>query len=433
MSDLQSIEGVVVVILLAGCALWWLVHRLSRSRPGLRIGAPIAVGFGLRLAAIVAIGATGLESTLRGGDELTFRELAQHLAAQPIGHGYLPHGPYQLHTVLFALQLKLGFLTVGALRVTQVAIAMLGLVLIMAAIYDLADGRAARLGAWILAFEPASVFFNSELHKEPNMELAAGLVVFGGTMIWKRLDVRGILLCAVGGLIAVETRSYAGWFLVSAAVFVLLHAALRSLDRPLRAMPAIYAVVLAAFLTTPTLITATSTKKLQALQQSQNANTTGAGQATGGPNGDNLRLERIDFSTRGKVLANLPKRIRDVGLRPYPWQLNDASQRFGAIGTVVAYIILLLLLVYGWQSRGHIFARAGPVLYPLFFLLVAYSLASGNAGTAYRYRTHLVTLGIAAVVILREQVMLARAKTRARFSERPEESSSLRAPVASPV
>jgi hypothetical protein len=432
-SDLQSIEGVVVVILLAGCALWWLVHRLSRSRPGLRIGAPIAVGFGLRLAAIVAIGATGLESTLRGGDELTFRELAQHLAAQPIGHGYLPHGPYQLHTVLFALQLKLGFLTVGALRVTQVAIAMLGLVLIMAAIYDLADGRAARLGAWILAFEPASVFFNSELHKEPNMELAAGLVVFGGTMIWKRLDVRGILLCAVGGLIAVETRSYAGWFLVSAAVFVLLHAALRSLDRPLRAMPAIYAVVLAAFLTTPTLITATSTKKLQALQQSQNANTTGAGQATGGPNGDNLRLERIDFSTRGKVLANLPKRIRDVGLRPYPWQLNDASQRFGAIGTVVAYIILLLLLVYGWQSRGHIFARAGPVLYPLFFLLVAYSLASGNAGTAYRYRTHLVTLGIAAVVILREQVMLARAKTRARFSERPEESSSLRAPVASPV
>jgi hypothetical protein len=265
------------------------------------------------------------------------------------------------------------------------------------------------------------------------MELAAGLVVFGGTMIWKRLDVRGILLCAVGGLIAVETRSYAGWFLVSAAVFVLLHAALRSLDRPLRAMPAIYAVVLAAFLTTPTLITATSTKKLQALQQSQNANTTGAGQATGGPNGDNLRLERIDFSTRGKVLANLPKRIRDVGLRPYPWQLNDASQRFGAIGTVVAYIILLLLLVYGWQSRGHIFARAGPVLYPLFFLLVAYSLASGNAGTAYRYRTHLVTLGIAAVVILREQVMLARAKTRARFSERPEESSSLRAPVASPV
>src|SRR6202007_1731943 len=121
----------------------------------------------------------------------------------------------------------------------------------VAAVHDLAGGRAARLTAWILAFEPASIFFNSALHKEPNMELAAGLVVFGGTMIWRRLDVRGILLCALGGGIAVEQRSYAGWFLVSAAVVVLLHAALRNMNRPLRAMPAIYAVIIVAVLATP--------------------------------------------------------------------------------------------------------------------------------------------------------------------------------------
>src|SRR5205807_7272192 len=137
---------------------------------------------------------------------------------------------YQLQTVVFAMELKLVFLTVGAMRIVQVGIALSGVVLILGAIYDLADGRAARLAAWVLALEPASIFFNSALHKEPNMELAAGLIVFGGTMIWKRLDLRGILLCALGGLIAVETRSYAGWFLVSAAVLVLLHASLRSLD-----------------------------------------------------------------------------------------------------------------------------------------------------------------------------------------------------------
>ena len=54
------------------------------------------------------------------------------------------------------------------------------------------------------------------------MELASGLIVFGGTMLWRRLDVRGILLCALGGFIAVKTRSYAGWFLVSAAAVILL-------------------------------------------------------------------------------------------------------------------------------------------------------------------------------------------------------------------
>jgi hypothetical protein len=177
-------------------------------------------------------------------------------------------------------------------------------------------------------------------------------------------------------------------------------------------MPAIYAVVIGAFLVTPTLITVSSKKNLQQLQQSQNANANGVGTGSTGPNSDNLKLEQVDFSSRGKILANLPKRIRDVLLRPYPWQLGDTSQRFGAVGTLVAYAIFALLLAYGWQSRGKIFPRAGPVLYPMLFLLVAYALAVGNAGTGFRYRTHLITLAIAAMAILREQAALARERRR---------------------
>ena len=75
--------------------------------------------------------------------------------------------------MLFALEDRLG-LTVGAMRIVQVGIALTGVVLILAAVHDLAGGRAARLAAWLMAFEPASIFFNSALHKEPNMELAAG-------------------------------------------------------------------------------------------------------------------------------------------------------------------------------------------------------------------------------------------------------------------
>ncbi len=403
----------MLAVLVVAYALWWLVHRLSRSRTEFRIGTPLAVGFGLRMAAIAGIGLTGLQATLRGGDEFTFLSLAGRLASQPFGRGYIPHGSYQLHTVIFALEDRLGFMTVGAMRIVQVGLALIGVVLIVAAVYDLAGARAARLAAWVIALEPASIFFNSALHKEPNMELASGLVVFGGTMLWRRLDVRGILLCGLGGLIAVETRSYAGWFLVSAAVFVLLHAGLRNMHRPLRALPAIYAFAIVAFLATPALLAASSSTNLQKLQQSQNANTNGIGQVTTGPNSDNLALEHVDFSTRGKIVSNLPTRILDIIVKPYPWQLANANQRFGALGTVVAYVIALLLVFYGWQSRGHIFPRAGPVLYPLLFLLVAYSLAAGNAGTGFRYRTHLVTLVVAAVAILREQALLIRAERRA--------------------
>src|SRR4051794_26031578 len=320
--ELQNAEGLVLAVLVVGGVLWYLIAVLARSRPGLRIGAPVLTGVGIRLAALAGMGATGLNSTLRGGDEMTFMNFARHLAAQPLGRGNLPHGPYQLHTDLFAVQLKHGFLTEGALRVTQVGIATVGAIMIAAAVYDLAGSHAARLTAWLMAFSPAAVFFDSALHKEPLMALATGLVVFGGTMCWLRLDVRGVLVCALGGLIAVETRSYAGWFLVSAAVLLLLHAALRNLDRPLRAMPAIYAVAVIAFVATPVLLQASSKERLKPLQQSQDANAAGAGQGTSGSNTSNLALERVDLSTRSAILQNLPTRMRDLIVRPYPWEIG---------------------------------------------------------------------------------------------------------------
>jgi hypothetical protein len=304
--------------------------------------------------------------------------------------------------VLFAFQLKLGGFSQGALRITQVGIATLGLVLIIAAVHDLASGKAARLAAWVLALEPGAIFFNSILHKEPLMELATGLVVFGGTKIWRRLDPLGIFLCAFGGLIAVETRSYAGWFLVSAAILLTLHAALRQLNRPLVAMPLIYAIAIIAFIATPVVLQASSKQNLQTLQISQNANSVG-----GNPTGNNLALEQVNFSTRGAILSNLPQRIRDIVLKPYPWQLHNASQRFGAVGTLVSWAGLLLLIRYAWRNRGQVFPRGAPLLYPLLFLLVAYALSAGNAGTGFRYRTHLVTLGLALTVVLREHARRA--------------------------
>src|SRR4051794_17657186 len=406
---LQDAEGVVLAVLVVGGVLWSLMAALARSRPGLRIGAPVLAGVGIRLAAGGGIGATGLNSTLRGGDETTFLTLARLLAEQPLGRGTWPHGPYKLHTELFAVQLKLGFLTEGAMRVTQVGIATAGAILIAVAVYDLAGGRAARPGGWLIAFSPAAIFYDSALHKEPLMVLASGLIVFGGTMCWLRLDVRGVLVCALGGLIAVETRSYVGWFLVSAAVLLLLHAALRNLDRPFRAMPAIYAVGAIAFVATPILMQASSKEKLKPLQEAQDANAAGLGQGTGGANSSNLALERVDLSTRSAIVQNLPTRVRDLILRPYPWELGNASQRLGSLGTLLAYAILLLLLRCAWLNRGAVFARAGPVLYPLLFMLIAYSLSVGNAGTGFRYRSHLVTLAIAAVVILREHALRARA------------------------
>ncbi len=59
--------------------------------------------------------------------------LALALAPHSLGTSFLPHGAYQLQPILFALQFKLGFPECDALRVTQVGIAMLGTLLMIAA------------------------------------------------------------------------------------------------------------------------------------------------------------------------------------------------------------------------------------------------------------------------------------------------------------
>jgi hypothetical protein len=401
---LVRVETVILSFLISVLALAFVLGRLRRRRPELQIGTPMAVAFGLRLLAIAGISSTGLQGSLRGGDEKLFLSFAHLLAKTPFGQGFYPHGPrYPLHTVIFAIQLKFGSFSDGALRITQVGIALMGVLLIVAAVHDLAGPHAARITAWLLAFEPASIFFNSILHKEPLMELAGGLMVFGGTKMWRRLDLSGLVLMALAGFIAVKTRPYAGWFLISAGAVVVLHASLRRLDRPLRAMPLVYAVIIAGFVAAPAVVQVSSKKSLTELQASQDANASSAGTA-----GNNLALEQVNYSTRGKVFANLPQRMLDVVVRPYPWQLANPSQQLGAVGSLFALTGLVLLIGALWRRRGEVLALTGPLLYPMLFLLAAYALSAGNAGTSFRYRTHLVTLGVAMLMVLREGVVPAR-------------------------
>jgi hypothetical protein len=179
-------------------------------------------------------------------------------------------------------------------------------------------------------------------------------------------------------------------------------------------MPLVYAVIIAGFVAAPAVVQVTSKKSLTTLQQSQTANS-----AAVGTEGNNLALESVDYSTRGKVFANLPKRIRDVLIRPYPWQVGNPSQQLGAVGSLFALSCLALLILAAIRRRGEVLALTGPILYPMLFLLVAYSLSAGNAGTGFRYRTHIVVLGIAMLIALREGKVPAKQPTPDPVRQRP--------------
>ena len=408
--DLYEALCVTIALLVACYALVWLVRRLSRSREGFDVGKQITVAFGFRVLAAIALGQVAFARDLRGGDELTFMGRAENVAGLPIGATESTDAlTSEFHTFLFSLHFRVldGAPPDMLLRTEMIFFSTVAVLLVSAAVWELAGPRPARLVAWFLALEPANIFFSSLLHKEPLMYLAEGLVVFGGAVLWKRGKLTALAPMIAGCLIAMATRPYVGWFLTAAAAAVVLHASLTR-QRGLRsfALTTTCVVLILAFI--PMMWEQSSDKKLQELQASQDANAS---------DGARLSLERVDYSTRENLIVNLPKRIKDVIFRPYAWQTENTSQQLGALGTLVVLACLALLAMAIARNRKQIMNLAGPLVYPAAFMLVAYAISAGNAGTAYRYRTHLVALAVSLVVVLlahrrQEQEGLSRVSKR---------------------
>lgn len=380
--------------------LAWLVRILRRARPEFAIGLPLVVGALARISAVVLLSAAA--PAARGGDEQTFLEQARVLSDLPLNATESFHALTSTFQVwLFAQELRITDFPEFAMRLLQIGISLTGLVLLAAAVHDLAGPRAARLAAWLVMLEPSSVFFSGLLHKEPFMLLGAGIVVFGGTRFWTRRARSGVLIMLAGAAVTFVARPYAGAMLTAGVAAVGVHGALTRrgpLQRRSLGLAAALMVVLIA--ATPAVLSRTADPALQTkLQATQDANVT---------DNSNLKLAPVDFSSRGQVLRNLPSRMLDVVLRPYPWELGSTNQRAGFPGTLAALAAFGLLGVTALRSRGRLLARAGPLLYAGASLFVAFSLSAGNAGTSFRLRSTVVVLVICAVVVLRRPVLTSR-------------------------
>jgi hypothetical protein len=382
-----------VAAAVVGYACAALIQILRARRGDFAIGVPLAVGLAVRIAAAVSISLFPFAKTLRGPDESKFLWDASRLSDVPLLSGAsLEALTSELHVWLFSVQLRMDLPEI-ALRIVHVGIGMAGLILLAGAVYDLAGSRAARTASWLLAIEPTSIFFSGVLHKESLMLLAVGIVTLGSVRLLNG-DLWGLVLAAPGCFLAVATRPYAGWFLVAGLGALVVHSGLRGRQpRPAARAALAGTTVIVLFLALPTLAALSSEESLERLQVSQEANFRAEA---------NLTLEPVDYSSRSGVVTNLPRRVRDVTLRPYPWQLANLSQQLGFLGTLAALTALGFLVAALVRSAGSIMSRAGPFLYPMLFLLIAYSLSSANAGTSFRYRAQLIGLALCAIVALRQ-------------------------------
>ncbi len=394
----------ILCLLLAGALLVTLlvaaVGVLRSTRPGLAIGIPIAVAAAARVSAAAVVSSSERLSSLPGPDESSFLSEARKRADLDWASwifGEVPDVLLKLAGGLNVELLALQFQVLGtpgefSLRVVQIAVGVFGICIIAAAVHDLAGPRAALIVAWLLAFEPANVFYSGVLNRESLVVLGEALVLLGSVRMWQRRDVSAGALILVGCTITMATRSYAGGLFLLAGGAITLHAALkRTGGKERRTLPLAMTVGAAGalLLVVAALYSSSILEKLQSEQDAYTADTS------------NLALEPIDFSSPAAVAVNLPRRVRDFLIRPYPWQAANLSQGLGVIGALVCWgLIFILVLCASLDWRGAC-RRAGPIPYLIFAVLLSYSLAAANAGTGFRYRSHLVVfLAAAAATVL---------------------------------
>ena len=378
---------------MAAFGLWLLVRRLRQRRSDLQIGGAVATAMALRVGAAVGISLLPNSRAIRGPDELLFLANAEEISASPLLSILAGQGITPLHQWLFALQERLLGASDLTLRITQIGLAVAGLAFLAAAVYDLAGPSAARVAAWLMALEPTNILFSGYLHKEPLITFAVGLTAYGSALMWRRRSLGALTLMCAGCAVAWLSRPYAGWFISGAAIAIALHAAMRT-QQGRRA--ALLAATLVCFIAValPFALRA-APEQLERLQDSQEANTSDTSA--------NLRYEKVDYSTPAAIVANLPGRVANFLLRPYPWQLQNTNQRLGAIGGVVVLMALFAVAASLMRSRGDIMTRAGPLVYIAVALVVAYSVTAGNAGTAFRLRENVTVLLVCIACLLRSR------------------------------
>jgi hypothetical protein len=385
---------VVLSILAVGWAAAGLALFLGRRRTGFQVLRPLATGFLVRLAATAVFSGAATLAALRDPDEAGYLSQAFDLAGKaPWSHDWIVNFTGgRPHVVLLAIETGiLGHPPAFALRVLQIGLALAAVCLLSAAAYDLSGPRAAKFTAWVLAVEPSNVYFSGLATKEPLMLLAEALAVFGAVRFWRQRDVAGVALLLTGCLVAAGMRLYVGVALLAGGALVVLHSSLRRMGpQRERAIP-VAAVTTALIVAGAALLVPFGPRILKRLQTYQSANVFDR---------SNLRLEPVNFSTARGLAVDSPRRVRDLLVRPYPWQTANWSQRSGAAGTLAAWVLFAGLAVLVVANPRVALSRGPPVLYLLLFALFAYAIATGNAGTGFRYRTHVLAIGITLAAVL---------------------------------
>jgi 4-amino-4-deoxy-L-arabinose transferase-like glycosyltransferase len=99
--------------------------------------------------------------------------------------------------------------------------------------------------------------------------------------------------------------------------------------------------------------------------------------------------EDVDVTTTEGAVSTIPLGFSYLMFAPFPWQMANLRQSI-TLPEVLIWWAMIPMLAWGlWWSIRHRLRSAFPILIFSLMLTIAYSIFSGNVGTAYRQRTQI--------------------------------------------
>jgi 4-amino-4-deoxy-L-arabinose transferase-like glycosyltransferase len=240
------------------------------------------------------------------------------------------------------------------------------------------------VGRWtalFMAFFPQMLFWSAGMYKDPAILLCIALCMYAVLCLRDALRLRHVALFVGAAFALLTLRFYIFYFVVAAAVGTFVFAGRASLVQRL----ASFFLLVGALVGGLTLGVRQDTLETQAafmtLEQVQ---VTRADQAMWGRSAYGTGY---DVTTPSGALQALPLGLVYLLFAPFPWAISGVRQLLTVPETLVWYALMPAFARGLVHSIRHRLREILPILVFTVTLTLAYALAQGNVGTAYRQRT----------------------------------------------
>ena len=345
-------------------------------------------GYVLRLAAQVIVRNVQFFSHAAGGDSSIYEDQGRFLALlwRQTGLHYVTAnegafiGPTSLPANLFGFVIYLNdgeSSQLGCTALVALAAGLTALNLYLLAVEFKAEPKNALLFTAIIYFEPAFLFYTSDMYKD-GLVLCFVLGALGSAL---RLGNRWSLLHAVIGAICVWALWYVRFYLVFVTLAPLVVGSVglgsKSISRTVIAgiVVAIAAIGLAAF---TDILQMAADRANETFMLGTSANTRAANQQGG---------SGVDFDDGGSPYGAFPTKLVYTLFSPFPWQGGSLGFQLGKVDVFLWYFIVYRAIRGARQADSRLVVMLLTFIVPCTMM---YAMSMANVGLIMRQRLVIV-------------------------------------------